>query len=69
MTLYDPDDSRHDAITPQERALIDGHIAQHGVTVCQPGAMRGAMTRRELHAEQSRVGIARRMAVRRRLMK
>lgn len=26
-------------ITPQERALIDAHIAKHGVTVCPTGAM------------------------------
>lgn len=26
-------------ITPQERALIDAHIAKHGVTVCPPGKM------------------------------
>ncbi|MDT1061182.1 hypothetical protein RM190_04875 [Paracoccus sp. CPCC 101403] len=36
MTLYDPDDSRHDAITPQERAAISAWLASNQPTICPP---------------------------------
>lgn len=36
MTLYDPDDSRHDAITPQERAAISAWLASNQPKICPP---------------------------------
>ncbi|WP_375553369.1 hypothetical protein [Roseovarius mucosus] len=30
-------------ITPEERALIEAHIARHGITVCPPGRMATAV--------------------------